>query len=145
MREILYKAKDIDTGKWVEGYYTRAYFAGKHVHYINAHEFKMKYGSTRYEYVYQPYQIDPSTLCQWTGLVDKNGVKVFEGDIIESIFTKKPYIVCFGEYKCINEYDEEKYEYGWYNVDEGWFRTAFARPDEWGIVIGSIHDKEVEE
>lgn len=79
-------------------------------------------------------------------MVDKNGVKIFEGDIIESIFTKKPYTVYFGLYTHISEDEEEDYAYEWYNVDEYGPETAFTFPYKWGIVIGNIHDeKAVEE
>ncbi|HJA18949.1 MAG TPA: YopX family protein [Candidatus Mediterraneibacter ornithocaccae] len=72
MREILFRAKRIDNGEWVEGY-------------------PVKYPSGKVEIfkecgeppdILLRCEIDLGTLCQYTGLTDKNGKKVFIGDII---------------------------------------------------------------
>lgn len=66
MREILFKAKRVNNGKWVEGYYVKKYdFLGK-IHLILYVD-----NYVRWECV----EIDPETLCQFTGLCDKNGRK----------------------------------------------------------------------
>ena len=72
-REILFKAKRKDNGKWVEGYYRRIPCMGMLEHYIMPRN--PKNGM-------EQYAIDPDTLCQYTGLTDKNGKKIWENDIL---------------------------------------------------------------
>ena len=75
MREILFKAKRIYNGEWVEGYYLRDQYhlRGKDIIFYRK-------DSDRFT-VYTDI-IDLETLCQFTGLCDKNGKKIWENDII---------------------------------------------------------------
>lgn len=80
MREILFKAKRKDNGKWVKG--------------DAIHE---PIGmSIRYEKNSMSVRVpvDPDTLCQYTGLTDKNGQKIWEYDICEMVYDGTIYICC---------------------------------------------------
>ena len=103
-REILFKAKRLDNGKWVEGYYCKLdettycisedyerYPVPTH-HYI-LHEAMTDWGLPNR---FLQFEINPDTLCQFTGLTDKNGKKIWENDICDRK-EKYPEIVAYNK------------------------------------------------
>ena len=108
MREILFKAKRIDNGEWVEGYYCK-WLKGERIITYSEKEtdciitWMSNGGMSRYE-------VNPETLCQFTGLTDKSGNKIWENDIVNHNGEYAP--VKFGRYcSC---FDYGNYNYGFY-------------------------------
>ena len=148
MREILFRGKRVDDGEWFEGYYAKVnnYLTEKEEHIILPLDTTLYPPSILYSHTdISHYEVvDPKTVGQFTSLIDKNGNKVFEGDILayrleDSENETIDGVVKYGEFNC-SCCDGV---YGWY-IEGGNIRALDMRKcyddDERLYVIGNIHD-----
>ena len=92
MREILFKAKRIYDGKWIEGYYLRDQYhiGGKDIIFYRKDSDRFTVYTDR---------IDIETLCQFAGRCDKNGNKIWKNDILMRHGNSEDLVkVAFGEF-----------------------------------------------
>ena len=78
MRKILFRGKSPVVNDWVYGYYVKTQVDKKEVHTIIPFEELTKTLTEK-----RWFEVAPSTVGQFTGLTDKNGTKIFDGDIIQ--------------------------------------------------------------
>ena len=128
MREILFRGKRVDNGEWIQGDIVQFPVHGV-VRIVEQ------------EPSYKDAEVDSDTVGQYTGLTDKNGRKIFEGDIIHLEYSQVFFGgVYFGEYTAEVSYKEGCFiTDGINNGDEIETPLSGFNNDEVEI-IGNIHD-----
>ena len=124
MREILFRGKALYDGDWVY----RSYVYAKDEHIIipkNAEH----WGGAEFN---RGYLVDPETVGQYTGITDKDGKRIFEGDIVRLLTKRHPNpkkVVFDGGAFCHQDFEKEWMTHELRTYEDGQFE-----------VIGNIHD-----
>lgn len=122
MREILFRGKRVDNGEWIEGDLIQS----RDKTYIHPKANSFRVSETGLSKLIVLREVYPETVGQYTGLTDKNGKKIFEGDIIRSN-SERGYIEYYPN-DCAFEVVDD---HGFY-----WLISEMSNIE----VIGNIHD-----
>lgn len=135
MREILFRGKRKDNFEWFEGFYVKS---GDKNYIIYDNDIAIGYVSMK--------EVIPETVGEYTGLTDKNGKKIFEGDIVKCRDLYNDI-----EFTAVVEFGNPNgtYSWGWqlYPISGNTYVNLdillWIETEETGVlaeVIGNIHD-----
>ena len=125
MREILFRGKRLDNGEWVEGFLLKVTIGGESAYLIFGDNFCFDGSDVK---ALSHALVDPATVGQFTGLLDKHGSRIFEGDVVR--YGNRPGYVIFGN-GCFSVQDSVTQSHP--AIDLVMF--------QWDVtVIGNVHD-----
>ena len=144
MREILFRGKRLDNGEWVEGCLLMVTLEGKTAHLIFGDHFCFVGNDVK---ALSHALVDPTAVGQFTGLKDKNGKRIFEGDVIKTCYanTQKANFVeqvVFRNGRFCSQYEFSEGGKMWAPLPDGVPHLPQDKMPymEWCEVIGNIHD-----
>ena len=115
LRDILFRGKRVSDGQWVTGFYVRA-DGNWHKHGI--HKDWIICGASAnggWFALHNRYAVEKESVCQYTGLKDKNGKRIFEGDVV-NVWREQRTIEQvdeFQKYKAVIEFGNPNHLYSW--------------------------------
>ena len=130
-REVLFRGQRVDNGEWLIGYYSKLLYLEKNsipLPYIHCDK------------IYHWYEVIPETVGQYTGLKDKHGKKIFEGDKL-SLVDAYNGSRTNGFMEVIFSY---KYVGGWVGTSDGINKLNLGNRTDTIEIIGNVHEKGVE-
>lgn len=95
---IKFKAKRLDNGEWVCGYF---YEENGNTYIIENRQGESKLNRNL------TYQVDPSTVCQFTGMKDEDGKEIWEHDILKNYPMENEVVFKNGSFMIIEDYGDE--------------------------------------
>ena len=133
LERALWRGKRIDNGEWVVGHLTKQRHSPKDPNYAPPYELQFVIDHEEKGVMLTSF-INPATVGQCTGLRDKNGKLIFEGDIIKSVHPSPDVPKQIGVVKW------HEYEYGWQWDTGGRFLDYIDYAGDMYEIIGNRWD-----
>ena len=136
IREILFRAKRLDNGEWVEGYVFDDGFIDSTRRFIGNIIISDYKGNAddKWEILGTDfYEIIPETICQFTGRYDVNKKRIWENDIVKNIIDGDIYKCAWNSYNCEYELRNEKESFG----------LGYINPHSYEVVGNAIDNPEL--
>lgn len=139
MREILFRGKRLDNGEWLYGYYAK--LPHPITAFLKDFIVEVKFDESDVVGNIEYILVDPETVGQFTGVLDNNGKKIFEGDIVSfyEVLGQKGLMEYMEPFKGVVKYGKGYYYVEYINKrnQKGIWQLSSC----WHLeVVGNIHD-----
>lgn len=139
-REIKFRGKSKKDGKWLYGYLGESKVRILNTEYCEKVIFNnvLSFNSDNYPFIVKDISVDPNTVGQYTGLKDKNGKEIYEGDIVKTPLLDPIFGDILADAWCnaLIRFNQGSFVVSYYNSHNIYLQDLCDKIE----ILGNIHD-----